>query len=179
MGLAGLSYGGLFAFISGSSFVLQGIYGLSEIAFALSFAFCVIGYISGTLLAQHLVGPRGLDGTIALGVICLALGELAMLALVLAGLPWPFAVILPMTLYTAGVGLTLPPSQASAMTPFPERAGAASSLLGILQMGFAALVGIGLGHALGSEPWPLPAAIAASGVLAFALFFLTRGLRAV
>jgi DHA1 family bicyclomycin/chloramphenicol resistance-like MFS transporter len=177
VGLAGLSYGGLFAFISGSSFVLQGIYGLSEIAFALSFAFCVIGYISGTLVAQHLVGIRGLDGTIALGVVCLALGGLAMLLLVLAGLPWPFAVILPMTLYTAGVGLALPPAQASAMTPFPERAGAASSLLGIFQMGFAALVGIGLGHALGGEPWPLPAAIAASGVLAFVLFFLTRGVR--
>jgi MFS transporter, DHA1 family, multidrug resistance protein len=177
VGLAGLSYGGLFAFISGSSFVLQGIYGLSEIAFALSFAFCVIGYISGTLLAQLLVGIRGLDGTIALGVVCLALGGLAMLLLVLAGLPWPFAVILPMTLYTAGVGLALPPSQASAMMPFPERAGAASSLLGIFQMGFAALVGIGLGHALGQEPWPLPAAIAASGVLAFVLFFLTRGVR--
>jgi MFS transporter, DHA1 family, multidrug resistance protein len=95
VGLSGLSYGGLFAFISGSSFVLQGIYGLSEIAFALSFSFCVIGYISGTLLAQRLVGPRGLDGTIMIGVVCLALGGLAMLALVLLGLPWPFAVILP------------------------------------------------------------------------------------
>jgi hypothetical protein len=33
------------------------------------------------------------------------------------------------------------------------------------------------GHALGGEPWPLPAAIAASGVLAFVLFFLTHGVR--
>jgi MFS transporter, DHA1 family, multidrug resistance protein len=112
-------------------------------------------------------------------VACLALGGVAMLALVLAGLTSPFAILLPMTLYAAGVGLALPPSQASAMTPFPERAGAASSLLGIFQMGFAALVGIAVGHALGAEAWPLAAAIAASGVLAFALFFLTRGARAV
>jgi MFS transporter, DHA1 family, multidrug resistance protein len=179
VGLSGLSYGGLFAFISGSSFVLQGIYGLSEVAFALSFAFCVIGYISGTLLAQRLVGLRGLDGTIAVGVICLSLGGLTMLALVLVGLPWPVAVVLPMTLYAAGVGLSLPSSQASAMTPFPERAGAASSLLGICQMSFAALVGFGLGHVLGHEAWPLPAAIASAGVLAFALFALTRGVRAI
>jgi MFS transporter, DHA1 family, multidrug resistance protein len=176
--LAGLSYGGLFAFISGSSFVLQGVYGLSELAFAFSFGFCVIGYITGALIAQRLVGRRGLDGTIALGLICLALGGLAMLILVLAGLPWLFAVILPMTLYTAGVGLVLPSSQASAMSPFPERAGAASSLLGIFQMSFAALVGIVLGHALGQEAWPLPAAIASAGVLAFALFFLTPRVRA-
>ena len=138
----------------------------------------MIGYITGALIAQRLVGRRGLDGTIALGLICLALGGLAMLILVLAGFPWLFAVILPMTLYTAGVGLVLPSSQASAMSPFPERAGAASSLLGIFQMSFAALVGIVLGHALGQEAWPLPAAIASAGVLAFALFFLTPRVRA-
>lgn len=176
--LAGLSYGGLFAFISGSSFVLQGTYGLSEIGFALAFAFCVLGYIAGTLIGQRIVGRRGLDGTIELGVACLAAGGIAMLALVLAGPFSPLAVVLPMTLYTAGVGLTLPSAQASAMTPFPDRAGAASSLLGIFQMGFAALVGIALGHALGEKAWPLAAAVAASGALAWALFRLslrTRG----
>ena len=79
---------------------------------------------------------------------------------------------------SAGVGLTLPPAQASAMTPFPERAGAASSLLGIFQMTFAALVGIGLGHALGAEAWPLPFAVAITGTLAFALFHLSGRARA-
>src|SRR3954447_4349298 len=178
VGLAAISYAGLFAFISGSSFVLQGIYALSELAFAFSFAFCVIGFITGTVLAQRLVGTRGLDRTIRLGVACLAAGGLAMLALVLAGVPSPFAVILPMTVYTAGVGLTLPPAQASAMTPFPERAGAASSLLGIFQMSFAAIVGIGLGHALGREAWPLPLIVAITGTGALALFYLSRRVRA-
>ena len=68
VGLSMLTYGGLFAFISGSSFVLQGIYRLSELAFAFSFATVVVGFIGGTALAQRLVGPRGLDGTIRLGV---------------------------------------------------------------------------------------------------------------
>jgi DHA1 family bicyclomycin/chloramphenicol resistance-like MFS transporter len=102
-----------------------------------------------------------------------------MLGLVLLGLSWPVAVILPMTVYTAGVGLTLPPSQASAMTPFPDRAGAASSLLGIMQMGFAALVGIALGHGLGARAWPLALAVAASGTSAFVLFVLTRAARRI
>jgi DHA1 family bicyclomycin/chloramphenicol resistance-like MFS transporter len=174
VGLAGLSYGGLFAFISGSSFVLQGIYGLSEIPYALSFAFCVLGFIGGTLAGQRLVGSRGLDGTIAVGAVCLAAGGAIMLLLVLLRVPSSAAVFVPMALYTAGVGLVLPSSQAAAMTPFPERAGAASSLLGIFQMSFAALVGIALGHALGDEPWPLPAIVAATGALALALFAATR-----
>jgi DHA1 family bicyclomycin/chloramphenicol resistance-like MFS transporter len=176
--LAALAYGGLFAFISGSSFVLQGVYGLTELGFAFSFAFTVMGYIAGTVLAQRLVRSRGLDGTIAVGVMCLATGGVLMLALVLLRVPSPAAVVGPMALYTAGVGMTLPSSQAAAMTPFPERAGAASSLLGIVQMSFAALVGIGLGHALGREAWPLPVAVAASGAAAFALFYATRRARA-
>ena len=45
VGLSMLTYGGLFAFISGSSFVLQKIYGLDELSFAFSFAFVVAGFI--------------------------------------------------------------------------------------------------------------------------------------
>ena len=75
-----------------------------------------------------------------------------------------------MALYAAGVGLTMPQAMASAMMPFPDRAGAASSLLGICQMTFAALVGIGLGQTLGASPLPLPAAVAAAGLLALAIF---------
>ena len=177
VGLAALTYAGLFAFISGSSFVLQGVYGLSEFGFAFSFALMVVGFISGTLLAQRIVGRRGLDATIGVGVVCLALGGGAMLALVLAGAGSSFAVTGPMALYAAGVGLTLPQATAAAMAPFPDRAGAASSLLGICQMSFAAAVGIGLGRALGASALPLPLAIAGTGVAALVLFASTRSVR--
>ena len=70
--LAGLTYGGLFCFISGSSFVLQNSYGLGPFMFGLSFGFSVLGFISGTIVAQKIVGRLGLDGTIAIGVTCLA-----------------------------------------------------------------------------------------------------------
>ena len=177
VGLAALTYGGLFAFISGSSFVLQGVYGLSELAYGFSFGFVVLGYLAGTLIAQAIVGRRGLDGTIALGVACLAVGGLGMLAMMLL-VASPLAVIGPMAVYTLGVGLALPPTQANAMMPFPERAGAASSLLGICQMTFAALLGIGLGQALGASALPLPLVVAATGGAALALFVASRRARA-
>jgi DHA1 family bicyclomycin/chloramphenicol resistance-like MFS transporter len=177
VGLSSLSYAGLFAFISGSSFVLQEVYGLTEIAFALSFGLMVVGFIGGTLIAQALVPRRGLDGTIRAGVACLAGGGALMLLGVLLGVPSSLAVTLPMAVYAAGVGLTMPQSMASAMGPFPDRAGAASSLLGICQMSFAALVGIGLGQMLGGSALPLPVTIAAAGALALALFAATGRLR--
>ena len=173
--MSALAYCGLFSFISGSSFVLQGIYGLSEMAFALTFALVVIGYISGTTVAQRLVGSLGLDGTIRIGVVALAAGGVSMLALVLLKVPSALAVALPMALYTFGVGLTMPQAMASAMAPFPERAGAASSLLGLCQMTLAALVGIGLGQMLGASALPLPAFVAGAGLLAFAIFSASAG----
>ena len=173
VGLSMLTYGGLFAFISGSSFVLQGIYRLSELAFAFSFATVVVGFIGGTALAQRLVGPRGLDGTIRLGVASLAAGGALMLVLVWSGVPSSFAITGPMAVYGLGVGLTMPQAMASALMPFPDRAGAASSLLGICQMTFAAILGIALGQNLGGSALPLPATIAMTGVLALIVFLAT------
>jgi len=173
VGLSMLTYGGLFAFISGSSFVLQGHYGLDQIAFAFSFTFMVVGYMAGTALAQRLVGSYGLDGTIRLGVASLAVGGVTMLVLVGSGVPSSFAITGPMAIYALGVGLTMPQSMASALMPFPDRAGAASSLLGICQMSFAAVLGVALGRNLDASALPLPATIAATGALALLVFLAT------
>lgn len=179
VGLVGLAYGGLFAFISGSSFVLMGVYRLTPIQFGLSFALGVLGFIAGTIVAQRLVGRLGLDGVIRLGVLCLAGGGALMTALALIGTGSSLEISGPMALYAAGVGLTMPQGQAAAMMPFPERAGSASSLLGLCQMTFAAFVGLLVGRLLaGGAALPLPIVITTIGLAAMALFFTTRGLRA-
>jgi DHA1 family bicyclomycin/chloramphenicol resistance-like MFS transporter len=177
VGLATLTYSGLFAWISGSSFILQGIYGMSEIAFGFSFLVVVLGYVGGTILAQRLVVRRGPERTVGTGIGCLFVGGVAMAALMAAGISSPIAVLLPMALYTCGVGLTLPPSMALAMAPFPDRAGAASSFLGLCQMGCAALVGAGVGSLLGASAMPMALAIATTGTLALILFWTTRRIR--
>jgi DHA1 family bicyclomycin/chloramphenicol resistance-like MFS transporter len=177
-GLSALAYSGLFAFISGSSFVLQGYYGLGEVAFGFSFSFGVLGFITGTLLARRLAGTRGLDGTIQVGVACLASGGLLMMGCVALGLFGPFGVIVPMALYGVGVGLTMPQALAAAMQPFPDRAGAASSLVGVVQMSLAAGVGAVLGLVLEGRALPLPVAVATLGIAAFVLFHTTHRIRA-
>lgn len=87
-----------------------------------------------------------------------------MMLAVLFGPGSALEIMLPMTLYTMGVGLVMPQSMAGAMTPFPERAGAASSLLGLIQMTMAALVGTLLGQMLDwGSALPLPALILVLG----------------
>lgn len=176
--LTALAYAGLFAFISGSSFVLIGLYGLSPVRYGLSFGFGVLGFILGTIIAQRLVGRRGMDGVIGLGVACLAGGGLAMLFCVATGLGGPFGVVLPMALYACGVGLTMPQAQASAMMPFPDRAGAASSFNGLCQMLLSACVGLLVGQLLRGGALPLPLTMSALGVAAFAIFHASARIRA-
>ena len=169
LAIVATSYGGLFAWISGSSFVLQDLYGLSPLLFGLVFAAATLGYGLGTLLAARLVGRIGIDRTIVCGGIALAAGGLAMAAAIAIGATSPAALALPMALYLCGLGLAMPQSMAGALTPFPDRAGAASSLLGFLQQATASAIGIMVGQMLGASALPLAAVIAAMGVLALAL----------
>ena len=172
--LSALSYGGLFAFISGSSFVLQIHYGLDAMLFGISFGLVVLGYISGTLLAARLVVKIGIDRTIGYGTAALATGGTVMLLAFFLGPVSPFAILAPMMIYTLGVGLVMPQSMAGAMSPFPDRAGAASSMLGLMQMVFAAFGGLLLGHLLEFGAWPLPAMIATLGIAAFSRYTFRR-----
>ncbi|MGE0565456.1 MAG: multidrug effflux MFS transporter [Pseudolabrys sp.] len=176
-GLSVLSFAGLFAWISGTSFVLQGIYGLSPFAFGFAFAAGSVGYMAGTVLAARIVGPLGLDRTMGIGSVMLAAGGLCMVAAVATGHASALTLVASVAIYLAGMGLVLPQAAAGALTPFPERAGAASSLLGFIQQSVAAIVGAVVGLALGANAWPLAIAIALMGCLALLLWAMTRDVR--
>ena len=176
LAIVSASYGGLFAWISGSSFVLQDLYGLSPLLFGLVFAAATLGYGLGTLLAARLVVRIGIDRTIVCGGVALAVGGLAMAAAIALGATSPAALAVPMALYLCGLGLAMPQSMAGALMPFPERAGAASSLLGFLQQATASAIGIVVGQMLGSSALPLAAIVAAMGVLALALALFRRSM---
>src|SRR5450755_3202398 len=86
LGIATASYAGLFAWISGASFVLQNLYGLSPFNFGVAFALGSIGYMAGTALAARLVVRIGLDRTIGIGCCALFAGGLGMMGSLALGL---------------------------------------------------------------------------------------------
>ena len=60
------------------------------------------------------------------------------------------------------------------MLPYPDRAGAASSLLGFVTQTSSAVVGAILGHTLGLTAWPLAIAMVLAGGLSLLLWTLSR-----
>ena len=173
-----VGFAGVFAWISGSSFVLQDIYRLSALAFGLAFAAASGGYLAGTALATRIVTRIGIDSTIGIGAVALALGGVAAVAAVPLGGSSALPLTAAMALYAVGMGLTQPQNIAGAMMPFPERAGTASSLVGVAQMLCAALTGAIVGHLLGASAWPVAVPLALSGLATLALWAVSRGARA-
>jgi DHA1 family bicyclomycin/chloramphenicol resistance-like MFS transporter len=177
LGILTISYAGLFAWISGASVVLQGIYGLSAVAFGFTFALGAAGYMLGATVATRLVVRLGLDRTMGLGVMVLAAGGLALAAVVAAGIPGVWLVA-AMAIYLAGLGLSMPQAMAGALTPFPDRAGTAASLMGLVQQTVAAVVAAIVGDYLGRSAWPVAGVVVAMGCLTLLLWAFTRRLRA-
>jgi DHA1 family bicyclomycin/chloramphenicol resistance-like MFS transporter len=178
IGMLAVSFAGVFAWISGSSFVLQDIYGLSALSFGLAFAAASAGYLAGTTLATRIVLRLGIDRTIGIGAVMLAAGGLGAAAAIPLGAASPIPLIAAMALYATGMGLVQPQTMAGAMMPFPQRAGTASSLLGVSQMVCAALTGIIVGHLIGTSAWPVAIPLALTGCGTLLLWIMSRGVRA-
>jgi DHA1 family bicyclomycin/chloramphenicol resistance-like MFS transporter len=154
------AYSGIFSFISGSSFVLIGLLGLSPDVYGFCFAAIVVGYMLGAFLSGRFTVALGLERMVQLGTTVQVLGGLAGVALYAAGIVTVSSIVGPVVVFMIGTGLAMPNAQAGAIGPFPRMAGSASALLGFFQMGLAALVGIVVGHGSGSSALTMMAAIA-------------------
>ena len=178
LGILVAAFVGLFAWISGAPFVMQGLYAMTPVAFGATYAVGAAGYMVGAYVAARVVMRLGLDRTVGMGAVIMAAGGLAMAASVALGLSSVAWLVGTMTIYLAGMGLVLPQTQAGALTPFADRAGTASSLLGFAQQSSAAIAAAAIGHFLGYSAWPVAGTIGVAGVVGLVLWVTTRRVRA-
>ena len=162
--LISFSYGGLFLFLAGSSFVYIDVLGLSRVAYGMAVASNSLAYITGTWLCRRLLVQRGVKRTVWLGGFISLGGGLGMAACsVLAPLSL-WALLVPQWLFALGHGIHQPCGQACAVGPFPEKAGTAASLSGFISMLVAFAVSLWLGKALNGTVFPLSLGIAAFSI---------------
>ncbi|SNT01065.1 multidrug effflux MFS transporter [Tropicimonas sediminicola] len=150
--IAGLVQGGMFAFITGSSGVFQGVFGLSPLHYGLVFA-CVaaalvlFGRINSWLLNRFTpaeILSRGLPVQV---LVTLALA-------LISGTQTLWLFVIPLWLAIGMVGLLSANAMAITMASAKGGAGMGSALLGAIQFGIAFTVSSCV--ALGGSATPLP-----------------------
>jgi len=153
--LTAASYGGLFTFLATSSFVFTGVLGLSKMQYGSVMFVNSAAYIAGTFLCRHWLPRFGVRRAVAFaGVLSLSGGTL-MAVLSLSGWISVGSILLPQLIFMVGHGIHQPCGQSGAVGPFPQAAGAASAMNGVLMMLCAFAMGGWLGVHMNGTVLPL------------------------
>ena len=170
--VAAFMFGGQFAFITGSSFALIGVLGVSPTVYGVCFGSVATGLMAGNFVSVKL-GPRlGIDTMIRAGTLIGAAAGLAMALLAWAGVASVISVVGPMFGFAFGLGFVLPNAAAGAIGPFPRMAGLASAVLGFVQLTGSALYAIVVSQFYDGTLRPMTTAVATAGLAALVVFAL-------
>jgi MFS transporter, DHA1 family, multidrug resistance protein len=130
---SGLTFGALFAYISGSSFALQGIYGLSPQLYSLAFAMNGLGLVAASQVNARLVERVGPTRLLRRALAFVVASALTLLVVVSIGGLSVWALLVPMFVIVSSLAFVLPNATALALADHPAVAGTASALLGVIQ----------------------------------------------
>jgi DHA1 family bicyclomycin/chloramphenicol resistance-like MFS transporter len=157
-GLAGAT---MFAYIAGSTFVLQRIYGMSPQGFSFVFGGISLGLVAAAQIGARLALVWPLTRVLGLGLVINLFGATALFVTVISGLPMG-VLIGALVIMVCAVGLIFPTANALAMADYPDLAGTASSLQGLSQFVFGAIAAPLVGIA--GEHTAVPLGIVTTGV---------------
>ncbi|MEA2684038.1 MAG: transporter, family, multidrug resistance protein [Chloroflexota bacterium] len=168
----GVPFIGIFGYISGSSFVLQNLYGLSPQTYGLLFGMNGLGLVAASQVNRYLVGRVRPTRLLGAGLVGFSAGTVVLIGGLMIGGLGVLAVVVPLAVLVASVGFVAPNATALALSGHPEMAGTGSAILGIMQFGLGAVAAplIGLAGTRTAMPMAIGFGFAAAGaVAAFAL----------
>lgn len=152
---ASLSSAIFFAFLGGGPAVSSVFFGQTPFEYGLYFSLCAIGYAVGNGLSGRLSEQVGVEGMMSAGAVIGFIGPALSLSLfMLSTEPASWMLFFPMTLVGIGNGMTLPNVTSATISIKPEAAGAASGLLGALQIGVGGVASVAGALAAGETGSP-------------------------
>jgi len=144
-----LIMGGLFSMFSAAPRILIEAMHLTPIQLGLFFAGTVLIVFAAGMLATRLAPRYGLDRSIRGGLLTAAAGGIAMLLVALYS-PTLLSYLGALSVFLLGMGIVNPLGTAQALSPFGDKAGAASALVGFWQM-MTAAIGVWLAATISHE----------------------------
>ncbi|WP_298627291.1 multidrug effflux MFS transporter [uncultured Legionella sp.] len=130
---------GLVAYLTISPFLFQNELGLSplefgQLTFFIAGAICISGIVN-----SQLVMHKGVSFMVLIGVLFMIIGGASMLLCSILGMRHVLSIMIPVSLFSIGVGFTFINAFAGAFHPFPQMAGTAGALYASMQDFSAAL----------------------------------------
>lgn len=137
--IAGMTFSGLFAYLSSSSFLFQDVYGLDPQQFGVLFAVNSIGIFIGVQSSARLVRRVGPQWVLAGAGVVILLSALSIVIVdsLHGGL---FGILVPLWFFITACGFSFPCTQVLALANHGAEAGTAASLLGAVNFGLAGLI---------------------------------------
>jgi DHA1 family bicyclomycin/chloramphenicol resistance-like MFS transporter len=176
LGLAGvvsLGVASFFIYLSNSSFVLINHYGLTPRQYSLAFSVNAASFIGASQLAGRLGHRYGLKRVVAASVAGFALTMCAGSALNLAGIDGLATLIAMLMIGFGFLGLVIPSTTVMALEHHGDIAGAASALLGTMEMVSGAIVIALMGLVVDGTARPMLAGVAGVALLTWLLAWIS------
>ena len=137
--IGGMSFSGLFAYLSASPFLFQEVYGLDPQGYGLLFALNSIGVVAGVQVSSRLARRIPPQWILAGSTLVLLGSAVAIIVLDLAGAGF-WGTVVPLWFFITACGFGFPMVQALALVNHGSEAGTAASLLGAMNFGLAGLL---------------------------------------
>ena len=169
--IGSISVTSLYGFLATASDLLIKQLNQDPTSFAWQFGIVMIGSLTGSYISSRLSLKLGINRDIKLGISITVISSISFLVLSLIGIFNVAAIIIPYTIQRLGEAMISAQSMAGSISPFPQTAGAASSLLGFLRQMTGACMAILVGYFADGTTLPLSIALVFGGVIPGLIFF--------
>jgi DHA1 family bicyclomycin/chloramphenicol resistance-like MFS transporter len=172
--IGGMSFSGLFAYLSASPFLFQDVYGLDPQGYGLLFAVNSIGVVAGVQISARLAKRIPPQWILSVSTIVLFTAAIAIIVLDLAGAGF-LGTVIPLWFFITACGFGFPMVQALALANHGKEAGTAASVLGAMNFGLAGLLSPIVGLFGIANAVPMGAVMAVTSLVSIAsLWFIVQ-----
>ncbi|RTE10112.1 multidrug effflux MFS transporter [Paenibacillus whitsoniae] len=167
----GIMIAGVFAYVSGTPFIYQNIYGVSPTVFALLFGSNGITLIIGSQLVGRMAHRVSEKTFLVFGLWLAGVASIAVLLVAYFHGPL-YALVIPLVFFVASIGITSTAAFPLAMESQGHMAGSAAALMGVIPFLLGAVVSPLVGIAGEDTAVPLGVLILATSTAAMMSYFL-------
>ncbi|HZG85536.1 multidrug effflux MFS transporter [Paenibacillus sp.] len=166
----GIMIAGVFAYVSGTPFIYQNIYGASPTVFALLFGSNGIGLIIGSQVVGRMAHRVSEHAFVLFGLWLALVASVVVLLVAIFHGPL-FTLVIPLFFFVAAIGITSTAAFPLAMESQAHMAGSAAALLGVIPFLLGAVVAPLVGIAGEDTAVPLGVIILSSSTAAMIAYF--------